>query len=127
MKYSSGFIGGMAMTVLLFGCASTPQRPSWIDNPSPGVSGSATMNVNGRFAQEEMAISRARTEFARRLGVDITSGQIINTTFSNNQESTHGNSVSKELLDQKGVMAEVKAKWYDENADVVYVWLVPTK
>jgi maltodextrin utilization protein YvdJ len=127
MKWSTGCICGIAIAVLLSGCASTPQRPAWIDNPSPGVSSSAGMNVNGRVAQEETAISRARTEFAKRFGVTIDAGQIMQTSFSNDHSSTVGKSVSMEQTNQTDVKAMVKAKWYDENTDTVYVWIVPTK
>ena len=127
MNRSFGYIGGIILAILIAGCATTPQRPAWIDNPSPGVSESAGMNVNGRVAQEELAISRARTEFAKRFGVTIDAGQIMQTSFTNDHENTVGKSISLEQTNQTEVKAMVKAKWYDENADVVYVWLVPTK
>jgi 3,4-dihydroxy-2-butanone 4-phosphate synthase len=112
---------------MLLGCAtSTPQKPAWIDNPGNGVSASAGTHVRGRVAQEELAISRARTEYAKRFGVSIDSGQIIQTSVSNDRANTVGESVAVEKSSQTDVKAMVKAKWFDEDNDVIWVWLVPS-
>ena len=101
-------------------------RPAWIDNPGNGVSASAGMNVYGRVKQEEVAISRARVEYAKRFGVSIEAGQILATSVANDLDSTVGASVSHEDPRQSDVKAIVKAKWRDEEADVLWVWLVPS-
>lgn len=118
---------------LLAAACSTPNtvndnsaRPAWIDNPGNGVSTSAGMHVRGRNAQEEMAIHRAREEFARRFGVKIESAQTMTTTVAGGRASTVGAQVSHEELRQADVKAEVKAKWRDPNSDVLWVWLVPS-
>lgn len=122
----------MLAAMLLSACASISPpknvnaRPEWIDNPGSGVSASAGMNVYGRVKQEETAIARARTEFAKRFGVSIDAGQILSTSVENGRASTSGTSISQEETKQTDVKAVVKAKWRDEEADVLWVWLVPS-
>lgn len=119
----------MLLGILLSACASAPSagnaRPAWIDNPGEGVSASAGMNVKGRVAQEELAISRARVEFAKRFGVSIDAGQSTTTNVANGRSSTVSSSTATEEIKQVDVRAVVKAKWRDEEADVLWVWLVP--
>jgi hypothetical protein len=72
----------MLSFALLSACATSVkevgnERPAWIDNPGNGVSASAGMHVRGRAAQEELAILRAREEFAKRFGVSIRSAQTL--------------------------------------------------
>jgi hypothetical protein len=130
MKKSFRFILLFIIFSLLTACATNTSpvaslRPSWIDNPGNGVSASAGMNVKGRVAQEETAIARARVEFAKRFGVAINSNQSLTTTVSNNRSTTSGAQVSQESLQQSDIRAAVKEKWRDEEADVLWVWLVP--
>ena len=101
-------------------------RPAWIDNPGNGVSASAGMHVRGPVAQEELAILRARGEFAKRFGVNIKSAQILSTTVANGRSSTVGAEVAHEDSQQIDVKAVVKAKWHDPDSDVLWVWLVPS-
>jgi len=130
MKKSFGFILLFINFSLLTACATNTApvaslRPAWIDNPGNGVSASAGMNVKGRVVQEETAIARARVEFAKRFGVAINSNQSLTTTVSNNRSTTSGAQVSQESLQQSDIKAAVKEKWRDEEADVLWVWLVP--
>lgn len=118
-------------SLLLSACASPAKevgngRPAWIDNPGNGVSASAGMHVRGEVAQEELAILRARNEFAKRFGVNIQSAQILSTTVANGRASTVGAEVAHEDSQQVGVKAMVKAKWRDPDSDVLWVWLVPS-
>lgn len=101
-------------------------RPAWIDNPGNGVSASAGMHIRGKTAQEELAILRAREEFAKRFGVSIESSQTMSTTVGGGRSSTVGAQVAREELKQSDVKAEVKAKWRDPDSDVLWVWLVPS-
>jgi hypothetical protein len=101
-------------------------RPAWIDNPGSGVSASAGMHVRGKAAQEELAILRAREEYAKRFGVKIEASQTMTTTVAGGRSSTVGSQVSHEALRQVDVKAEIKAKWRDPNSDVLWVWLVPS-
>ncbi|MDP2805122.1 MAG: hypothetical protein Q8O24_04200 [Gallionellaceae bacterium] len=101
-------------------------RPAWIDNPGNGVSASAGTNVYGKIKQEETAVARARTEFAKRFGVSIDAGQSVETAVSGGRASTTAQSVSVEKTNQSDVKAMVKAKWRDEEKDVIWVWLVPS-
>lgn len=101
-------------------------RPAWIDNPGSGVSASAGIHVRGKTAQEELAILRAREEFAKRFGVKIEAAQTMTTTVAGGRSNTVGAQVSREELKQVEVKAEVKAKWRDPNSDVLWIWLVPS-
>lgn len=115
--------------LMLSACAAAPvdnnPRPAWIDSPGDGVSASAGTHVKGRVAQEELAIARARVEFAKRFGVAIDAGQTTATQIANGRSSTVSNSVSTEETRQQDVKAVVKAKWLDVEKDVLWVWLVP--
>jgi hypothetical protein len=102
------------------------ERPAWIDNPGNGVSASAGMHVRGQAAQEELAVLRAREEYAKRFGVNIQSAQNISTTVANGRASTVGAQFAHEDSQQVGVKAMVKAKWHDPESDVLWVWLVPS-
>jgi hypothetical protein len=119
------------LSLLLAACA-TPvkptgnERPAWIDNPGNGVSASAGIHIRGRVAQEELAIARAREEFAKRFGVSIRSTQVLSTTVANGRASTVGTQVTQEDSQQVGIKAMVKAKWTDPANDALWVWLVPS-
>jgi hypothetical protein len=120
----------LCLSVLLSACASTPSvsyeaKPAWIDNPGEGVSASAGTHARGRVAQEELAISRARVEYAKRFGVSIEAVGIYSKNIANGHSVSTGDLVSQERTQQTDVKALVKAKWRDEDADVLWVWLVP--
>ncbi len=122
----------MLLSVLVSACATPAApvaanaRPAWIDNPGDGVSASAGMHVRGKAMQEELAISRARVEFAKRFGVTIESVGIYTKNMAGGKSTTTGSQVSQEQSKQTDVKAMVKAKWHDQEADVLYVWLVPS-
>jgi len=105
---------------------SISTKPDWIDNPGKGVSASAAMHIRGRVAQENLAILRAREEYAKRFGVTIQSTQTQATTIANDRVSTVGLQVAQEDTNHKDIRAMVKAKWYDMEKDVIWIWLVPT-
>lgn len=121
----------LAVLILLLAACATGvkevgnERPAWIDNPGNGVSASAGMHVRGRAAQEELAIQRARLEYAKRFGVNVQSVQTLSTTVANDRASTVGTAVAREEANQSNVRAVVKAKWLDPDSDVLWVWLVP--
>ena len=120
----------MLTALLLSACAANVNvagnaRPAWIDDPGNGVSASAGMHVRGDAAQEELAILRAREEFAKRFGVNIQSVQTLSTTVANDRSATAGAEIARESSQQLNVKAMVKAKWRDPDSDVLWVWLVP--
>ncbi len=136
MNYYRGFLLVVAQAIFLSACVSTTaptpsaanpnERPVWIDNPGNGVSASSGVHIRGRVAQEELAISRARVEFAKRFGVSVDAGQIISTNVANGRSSTVGTSMAQEHTSQSDVKAVVKAKWIDPDSDVLWVWVVPS-
>ncbi len=120
----------MVAALVLAACASGARetgngRPAWIDNPGNGVSASAGMHVRGRAAQEELAIMRARVEYAKRFGVNVQSVETLSTTVANDRASTTGSQRAHEESSQSNVRVVVKAKWLDPDTDVLWVWLVP--
>lgn len=130
MDRCRNFLLVMLQALFLSACASVAPvnnaRPAWIDNPGNGVSASAGMHIRGRVAQEELAIFRAREEYAKRFGVTIQSVQNISTTVTNSRSSTVGAQVARENTNQANVKAVVKAKWLDPEHDLLWVWLVPS-
>lgn len=117
----------VAQIFFVSACANVQpiQKPAWIDNPGNGVSASAGMHVRGKAAQEELAILRAREEYAKRFGVTISSAQRTSTEVVNGRSSTTGSQVAQEDTHHVGVKAVVKEKWHDPDTDVLWVWLVP--
>lgn len=102
-------------------------RPGWIENPGNGVSSSAAFHVRGKQAQEELAISRAREEFAKRYGVTISSDHdIAQTTVNDRTSSVSEKSIREEVRDRE-VKAQVKEKWVDPLTGALWVWLVPSE
>lgn len=127
----SRFLLVMLFQLLLSSCAAnvkevSNERPAWIDNPGNGVSASAGMHVRGKAAQEELAILRARVEYAKRFGVNVQSVQTLSTTVANDRASTVGTQSAREDSNQADIKAMVKAKWRDPDSDVLWVWLVPS-
>lgn len=121
----------MLVSLALSGClvSSSPKesgRPAWIDNPGNGVSASAGFHVRGKVAQEEMAILRARQEYAKRFGVTIQAEQSTSTSVANGRANTVGSGVVHEGTNQADVRGMVKEKWRDVDNDVLWVWLVPS-
>ena len=126
----------LVFSVFLSACASlgfgqkpapvVDARPAWIENPGKGVSASAGFHVRGKVAQEELAILRGRTEFAKRFGVSIQSEQNSLTVATDNRASTVSSQNTKENTDQTGVKVMVKEKWRDTEGDILWVWLVPS-
>lgn len=126
---SCAYLIGILLSICLAACASQAPagnpRPAWIDNPGNGVSASAGMHVLGRAAQEELAIARARSEFAKRYGVAINADLTFSTSVRNGEAHTTSSNTSTEATRQSDIKTMVKAKWRDDDADVLWVWLVP--
>jgi hypothetical protein len=125
------FAATVLLLTLLLACAAPPkptgnERPVWIDNPGNGVSASAGIHIRGKVAQEELAVLRAREEYAKRFGVSIRSVQTMATTVNNGRANTVGAQVAREESQQTDVKAMVKAKWRDPANDALWVWLVPS-
>ncbi len=126
---------GFAALVFIAACATRhpgadglaqPPRPAWIENPGDGVSSSAAFHVRGKQAQEELAISRAREEFAKRYGVTISSDHDIAQTTVNDRMSSVSEKAIREEVRDREVKAQVKEKWLDPVTGALWVWLVPS-
>ena len=102
-------------------------RPAWINDPGEGVSAAAGFHVRGTQAQEELAITRARDEFAKRYGVNISSEQATSQIVVGDRMSSISAKDIREEVQQKEVKATVRAKWNDPNTGMLWVWLVPAK
>ncbi len=132
MHVTRPFLAALTGCLLLSACGTVSNvsenvaRPAWIDNPGNGVSASAGPHVRGRAAQEELAIQRAREEYAKRFGVKVDSTQTLTTTVGGGRSSTAGTQVSHEELKGVEIKAEVRAKWRDPYNDTLWVWLVPS-
>ncbi len=107
--------------------AQMESRPAWINDPGEGVSSSAGFHVRGNQAQEELAISRARDEFAKRYGVRVSSEQATSQLVVGGRVSSVSAKDIREEVDHVEVKATVRAKWKDPDSGVLWVWLVPAK
>jgi membrane-associated protease RseP (regulator of RpoE activity) len=113
----------------LIGCSvlsTASTRPAWIDSPGDGVSSSAAFHVKGNQAQEDLAIARAREEFAKRHGVKVSSASETSQIVSNDRMSSVSSKEMTEKMQGNEVKAVVKEKWKDPNSGVLWVWLVPS-
>ena len=121
----------LQLALFLTACASVSpalsDRPGWIDTPGKGVSASAGMHVGGRVAQEELAMLRGRTEFAKRLGVNIQSEQLSSTSVTNDKSSTVGRQLTHEDTKHNDIKVMVKEKWRDPESDVLWILMVPSE
>ncbi len=115
----------VVINLFTFACAANPDRPNWIDDPGVGAIGSAPFHVRGIYAQEELAMTRARARLAARYGVEISSVQDIQETVNNESSSVTSQRTIKEVMKNTTIRAQVKAKWHDKVKDVIYVWMVP--
>jgi hypothetical protein len=100
-------------------------RPRWIDDPGDGVSASAGFHVRGRQAQEDLAISRARDEFARRYGVRVSNESTTEQAVAGGRMVSTMQASSSQSVTGAEVKAMVRAKWLDTGNGVLWVWLVP--
>jgi len=124
----------LCILTLLTGCLSHTQpkqvsaeaKPAWIDNPGEGVSASAGVHVRGRVAQEALAVTRAREEMAKRLGVTISSQSVTVQRVNNDRMSSTSDKQMQESVSGVEVKAEVKAKWLEPGSQVLWVWLMPS-
>lgn len=114
------------------GCALVPRapasaesaRPAWIERPGDGVSASAGFHARGEFAQEELAIARAREELAKRYGISVSSELVMVQTATANSVSTTADKTSRESMSGNIVRATVKEKWRDPATGALWVWVV---
>lgn len=102
-------------------------RPAWINDPGDGVSASAGFHVRGGQAQEELAITRARDEFAKRYGVVVSSEHATSQLVVGERVSSVSAKDIHEEVNQKEVKATVRAKWKEPDTGVLWIWLVPAK
>ena len=102
-------------------------RPAWINDPGEGVSASAGFHVRGGQAQEELAITRARDEFAKRYGVVVSSEHLTSQLVVGERVSSVSAKDIHEEVNQKEVKATVRAKWKEPDTGVLWIWLVPAK
>ncbi|OYY92968.1 MAG: hypothetical protein B7Y41_13665 [Hydrogenophilales bacterium 28-61-23] len=121
---------------LLSACSMLPERhakpdasapPAWINNPGEGVAASAMFHVRGAQAQEELAITRARDEYAKRYGVIIDSEHLTEMHTQGDRTTSVSDKAIQETVKQKEVKATVKEKWKDPQSGVLWIWLVPAK
>jgi hypothetical protein len=105
----------------------TNARPAWIGSPQQGAVGSCATHLMGRHAQEEVAITLARTRLAASMGVTIDQIQTVNMNANNTFTNVSLNSTTKQVIKNKSVKAHVRAVWYDKPRDTIWAWLYPVK
>jgi hypothetical protein len=122
-----------AASLGLAGCVSLGKqdradaRPAWISEPGEGVSAAAGEHINGRVAQEELAIARARDELARRMGVRVSNVMSSELAVAGQTAVSSALSQSTQQVTGAEVKAAVRAKWLDTRSGLLWVWLVPVK
>jgi hypothetical protein len=134
-KVLAGWICQLYFLFILSGClahiqldqVSADSKPEWIENPGEGVSASAGVHVRGRVAQEALAVTRAREELAKRLGVSISSQSATVQLVNNNRMSSASSKQIQETVSETEVKAVLKAKWLEPGSQVLWVWLMPSQ
>lgn len=124
----------IAVMALLSACGSVGRdkpsqgaRPAWINDPGEGVSAAAGFHVRGAQAQEELAITRARDEFAKRYGVVVSSEHLTSQLVVGDRVSAVSAKDIREEVNRKEVKATVRAKWEEPETGLLWIWLVPAK
>jgi len=131
LKNNAKWIGSAVfITLITTACSTTQtnkssQAPSWILNPGNGVSESADVHAKGRHAQEHLAISRARDEYAKRFGVQVDSVTILHERISDNEATVSAYTNSAQTTKASLVRAKIKEKWIESGTGKLWVWLVP--
>jgi len=90
-------------------------RPAWIFQPEEGVSASAAFHVQGRQAQEELAIAKAGSEFAMQFGADIQEISRRKAKSTRMSCSSVLEPQNQEVINKGDVQAKIKEKWHDEK------------
>jgi hypothetical protein len=85
------------------------------------------MHVMGRVAQEELALSRAREELAKRGGVTISGEHEVQQFTQNDRSSTTASKTIREDVKDREVKAVLKGRWLDPVTGAIWVWVVPVK
>jgi len=125
--------------LIIAGCISnTPKSaPDWIFKPQNGVAVSTGRHIDGIHAQEKLAISRAREEFALSLKVDVESVTVMDSSITDSSSKTGSsilrNSTSNRTLKTNSTLTtnvsviktRVKEKWYDQDSGRLWIWLTP--
>ena len=122
------FAAALTVSLLLGGCISfksEPERPAWIDNPGEGAVGSCTTHAYGRYAQEQLAISRARERLAERYGVEISAVQTTTESVKNDRAYVTSDRQVFQQVRNQTVRAHVRAMWHDKVRDEIWVWVYP--
>ncbi len=81
--------------------------------------------MKGRVKQEELAISRAREELAKRKGVHVESTQNISETYASGRLTTIADKEIAETVSGAEVKSKVTAKWVDPQSGAIWVLVVP--
>ncbi len=125
-------LSGCLLLLALGGCqgSSRPDpsldaRPDWINSPGDGVVGSAGTHADGRHAQEELAISRARTRLAARFGVSVENVLTMRERANNDSYTVTSDSRTRQVIKSNEVKAQVRAIWRDPYRDVIWAWVYP--
>ena len=118
------------LCLFTFACQSgntKSAQPAWIENPQDGAVSSCTTHVQGRQAQEELAISRARARLAARMGVTVEQVSVTHEKVVNDAANVSKETMTRETIKNNTVKARVRETWYDRKNDTIWVWLYPVK
>ncbi len=123
---------GLLLLFILSGCQDTTRpetrldaRPDWIDNPGEGAVASAATHADGRHAQEELAISRARTRLAARYGVSLENVLTMREKAENDSYTVRSESHTRQVISHRELKTHVRAIWRDPVRDVIWAWVYP--
>ena len=123
------FISIILIGLVLTGCNSTQpkpskfDKPSWVDNAQGGAVGSCGSHMDGRAAQEEVAMNRAITQLAKEKKSNV-SAHSIGIEKESGIGYTSTNTKSAEVTTNAQVSSTTKAKWRDPKSNIFYIWMV---
>jgi len=111
------------------GCMSTQPKPSkfdkpeWIYNAQGGTVGSCGSHMDGRAAQEEVAMNRAITQLAKEKQANVLAHS-IGTEKENGVGYVSTNANTTHVSTNAQVSSTTKATWRDPKTNIFYIWMI---
>lgn len=107
-----------------------PSEPKWLLDPTMNQGGKLAavgcsgMHVNGKSAQEKLAIQRAIDEIAMQKNTKVSNVTLRNKSFSSGgNTSSKGQTTSLHEVNNQNISTKVLDKYVKPNGDIC-VWVV---
>ena len=125
------FISITFIGFVLTGCVGTQTKPEiskftkpeWINNSLGGAVGSCGSHMDGKAAQEKVAMDRAIASLATQKQSNVESSS-TGTEKENGLGYTTTNTNKTKVTSNAQVSSTTKATWRDPKTNIFYIWMV---